>query len=260
MRWLRISALLVAVANALPSTLSSRDVVPACQVDLSGPFEFPHLILPIDSSRPDHAPGTSYHGRVSETVSTIFNFDIPARANHTMCTLVFLYPTQVQLSASPHTFDIDGNVAYSLKGDGQVIFSYLETTASLTTTYNNRPSVREGHQMVTTLVPGTANVIQNFPCPAGQAISVHMANAGTTELRYFQDYGNNPYVTWPDLQTRGWCVLTSKYANADSVFSSQCARRSRVPTRSIEMRPPSRPGKYRYLKESWSGRNNREGG
>lgn len=42
------------------------------------PNQFPHLIIPVDSSMPNEAPSTSYFGEVTPTISSIFNFDIPS--------------------------------------------------------------------------------------------------------------------------------------------------------------------------------------
>ena len=194
MLWLGIITLLIAAGNALSQNLWKRDVVPNCQTDLSGPFEFPHLIVPIDRSNPDDAAGTSFHGQISENVSTIFNFDIPIRGNLTECTLIFIYPETDRLDASAPTFDRDGKPGYSFEGDGKVRFSHLDGPADSASTANYRPIPVEGHSVDITLQPGTTHVIRNFPCPGGQAIGVEMANAGTTELRYFQDSGAIPYV------------------------------------------------------------------
>jgi hypothetical protein len=63
-----------------------------CPTNLNGIFQSPHLIIPIDSSNPNRGPGTSYFGEVTPTISSIFNFDIPASDTGKACSLVFLFP------------------------------------------------------------------------------------------------------------------------------------------------------------------------
>ncbi|PMD16270.1 hypothetical protein NA56DRAFT_753356 [Hyaloscypha hepaticicola] len=44
---------------------------PGCPTNLNGAYEYPHLIVPIDSSNPEKAVGTSYFGKVSSSISSI---------------------------------------------------------------------------------------------------------------------------------------------------------------------------------------------
>lgn len=158
-----------------------------CPLDLSGAYEFPHLIIPVDSSNADHAPGTSYFGEVSSTISSLFNFDIPAGDAGKKCSLVFLFPKQEDLETSSFTFS----------GSGDIDFSYLNGPASQTTTYNNRPGVWEDLGVVR-VAPGNSYLIATFDCPAGQAIGFEMSAVGDTCLNYFQDYNPSPiglYIT-----------------------------------------------------------------
>ena len=60
----------------------------SCPLDLDADFEFPHLIIPVDESQPDLAPGTSYNGKVSNTVSSLFNFDIRPEYSGKQCSLI----------------------------------------------------------------------------------------------------------------------------------------------------------------------------
>ena len=181
MKRLSITALLIAGASALPSTrrLAAR-ADPECPTDLSGTYEFPHLIIPVDASQPDTAPGTSYFGTVSESVTSLFKFDIPA-SNLERCTLFFTFPS---------TDSVPSNV-YTFEGDGQVNFALLDDLVTEENTYNSRPGVQTDYG-TQTLAPGNTYTVANFDCPGGQPISFQMSNAGTTNLEYFQDYGENP--------------------------------------------------------------------
>lgn len=159
----------------------------SCPTDLSGDYEYPHLIIPIDSSSPDDAAGTSFNGTISSTISTIFNFDIPSSDAGKTCSLVFLFPKKENLETS----------SYSFSGDGQVDFVSLESAASESTTYNNAPDVKEDYGDIT-ISPGNSYLISTFKCPAGQAVSYEMKNSGSTELNFFEDYNPSPlglYIT-----------------------------------------------------------------
>lgn len=158
-----------------------------CPDNLSGNYEFPHLIIPVDSSKPNTAPGTSYFGIVSSTVSSIFNFDIPASDAGKTCSLIFLFPTQAQLTTSSFTFS----------GNGGIDFSKLSGVATGSTSYSNAPGVAQDYG-VTTVAPGHSYTIATFPCPANTAISFELKASGDTSLNYFQDYNPSPiglYIT-----------------------------------------------------------------
>lgn len=153
----------------------------------SGSYEYPHLIVPINSASPDTAAGTSYNGEVSSTISSIFNFDIPASDSGKTCTLVFLFPEQKDLETS----------SFTISGDGKVDFAQLSSTATASTTYNNAPSVMHDFGDFT-LAPGNSYVISSFACPAGQAVAYEIKEAGSTNFTYFQDYNPSPiglYIT-----------------------------------------------------------------
>jgi hypothetical protein len=159
----------------------------ACPDNLNGPYEFPHLIIPIDSSNPSSAPGTSYFGEVSSTISSIFNFDIPASDAGKTCSLIFLFPLQSQLQTSSFTFS----------GNGGIDFSELNGIATTATSYSNAPGVAMDYG-TTVVAPGNAYTIATFSCPAGKTVSFEMKAVGNTCLTYFQDYNPKPiglYIT-----------------------------------------------------------------
>lgn len=157
-----------------------------CPTNLNGAFEFPHLIIPIDSSNPSLAPGTSYFGEISSTISSIFNFDIPAADSGKTCSLVFLFPTQAELVTSSFTGT-----------GGPIDFALLSGVATRATSYANAPAVSKDYG-VTNVAPGNSYSIATFPCPGGSAISIELKSAGTCGLKYFQDYNPSPiglYIT-----------------------------------------------------------------
>lgn len=149
--------------------------------------QYPHLIVPIDSTKPNNAAGTSYNGTISSTVSSIYNFDIPSSDNGKTCSLVFLFPTQSQLETSAYTFS----------GNGSIQFELLTGPANSGTTYSNAPAVKTDYG-ITDVAPGNSYTIATFPCPANTAIGVEAKACGDTYLDYFQDYNPSPiglYIT-----------------------------------------------------------------
>ena len=160
---------------------------PSCPTSLNGPFKFPHLVIPIDSSNPSKAPGTSFFGEVSSTVSSIFNFDIPPGDAGKTCSLIFLFPLQSQLTTSSFTFS----------GNGGLDFAKLNGVATTATSYSNAPGVATDYG-TTVVAPGNSYTIATFPYPAGTAISFEIKAVGDTCLTYFQDYNPSPiglYIT-----------------------------------------------------------------
>ncbi|OAA73427.1 Ubiquitin 3 binding protein But2 [Cordyceps fumosorosea ARSEF 2679] len=158
-----------------------------CPTNLNGPYEFPHLIIPVSKSSPDTAAGTSYFGVVNGDTSSIFNFDIPAGDQGKKCSLVFLFPKQADLETSSFTFS----------GDGKLDFTQLKAAATEGTTYNNQPGKAADLGQVT-VAPGNSYSIATFDCPAGQRVAYEISAAGNTDFKYFQDYNPSPiglYIT-----------------------------------------------------------------
>jgi hypothetical protein len=158
-----------------------------CPTNLNGAYEYPHLIVPIDSINPTNVVGNSYFDEISLTISSIFNFDIPASDLGKTCSLVFLLPTKAQLTTS----------SFILSGNGGLGFSLLNGVATSTTSYSNAPSVKNDYG-VTIIAPGNSYSIATFPCPAGTTISFELRAGGEIFLNYFQDYNPSPiglYIT-----------------------------------------------------------------
>lgn len=159
----------------------------SCPAALSGAYEFPHLIVPVDKSQPSKAYGTSYNGKFSSDISSVFNFDIPASYAGKTCSLVFLFPTQAQLKTS----------SFTLKSSGGVHVTKLNTVATPSTTYSNVGAGSEAGS-VASVQPGNSYVVASGPCAAGQAVSYKADATGGLDLEYFQNYNPSPigmYVT-----------------------------------------------------------------
>lgn len=167
--------------SASGSTPSPTSSAGSCPAALSGDFQYPHLIIPVDKSQPDTAFGTSFNGQFSPTVSSIFNFDLPASYQGRTCDLVFLFPTRDSLH----------NSNYTLSSTGGIEVTRLSGTATSATTYNNQPPVNVTVGSVPDLQPGNSYDIApsgTGKCFFGTRVSYKVSATGSLSLDYFQDY------------------------------------------------------------------------
>ncbi|KAF2140877.1 glycoside hydrolase family 17 protein [Aplosporella prunicola CBS 121167] len=165
-----------APAASAPAASSS-----ACPADLSGAYEYPHLIVPVDATAPTKSSGISEYGTISSSISSLFNFDIPSSDAGKTCTLTFLFPQQAQLETSN----------YTLSGAGGVAAYKLASPAAADTSFATVPA-RTQIGDVHSLVPGSAYALASFACPAGQAVGFELAATGALDLTFFQDYNPSP--------------------------------------------------------------------
>lgn len=176
-----------------PKSTQSHSSVPpkptsgTCKkTSLNGKFEFPHLIIPVDSTSPNKAHGTSFNGKISPTTSSILNFDITADYHGKTCSLVFLFPHKNELETSSFTFN----------GQGSIAFNILRGVANQGTTYETAP--KKDHELARLSVrPGNEYVVASFPCKAG-TFSYELTSGEKFDLEYFQDWNPKPiglYIT-----------------------------------------------------------------
>jgi len=171
--------------SSAPATSSTGK---SCPTNLSGEYQYPHLIVPVDSTNPDKAYGTSYDGEITPSVSSIFNFDIPASYAGKTCSLVFLFPEKSQLETSSFTFN----------GKGGIKVSELTSPATTSTTFNNAPAAAAVVADISSIAPGNSYLITSHECGAGQRIAFEFTSTGGLDLDYFQDYNPSPlgaYIT-----------------------------------------------------------------
>lgn len=174
-------------SDRVPDYPARHPIPPTCPIDLSGNYESPHLIIPVDSSQANAALGSSYNGTITKTVNSIYNFDILEFTRGKTCSLVFLFPKQSQLETSSYTFS----------GRGGIDFRLLSSIATTLTTYNSSPLVKTDYGVVK-VAPGTSNNIATFACPTDTTISFELSASENTTLTYFQKQGPSPiglYIT-----------------------------------------------------------------
>ncbi|EMC91171.1 glycoside hydrolase family 17 protein [Baudoinia panamericana UAMH 10762] len=134
-------------------------------------------------SQPDTAYGTQYNGTINPTVSTIFNFDLPASYARQTCSLVFLFPEQAALQTSAYTFN----------GQGGMAVNELSSAVTAQTTYNTVPQVSvSGRGTIISLQPGNSYVMATQACAAGFRVAYEFVSTGGLDLEYFQDDNPSP--------------------------------------------------------------------
>lgn len=178
-----------AQSSAAPSNTAASATASgsACQTSLTGAYQTPHLIVPVSSSQPDQAYGTSYNGVANSTTSTIFNFDIPASYAGKQCSVVFLFPEKKDLTTSDYTFS----------GSGSLEFSELSSPAKQSTTYSNAPASKKELSQIS-IMPGNSYVVATMDCPAGEVETIEIEAEGGLSLEFFEDYNPSPlglYIT-----------------------------------------------------------------
>ncbi|KAI7262007.1 hypothetical protein KC343_g4663 [Hortaea werneckii] len=164
-----------------PMSTKPANMPKGCPGKLSKDFEFPHQIIHINSAEPDKAYGNFFNGTMTSTISSMFNFDVPADAAGKTCSLEFMFPEQDQLETS----------AYTISGDGKANFYTLEKPAHKSNTFNTSPKP-DKYLGEYTLTPGTSSKIHSMACPAGKTIGIWMFSATGSSLNYFQDFNPCP--------------------------------------------------------------------
>jgi hypothetical protein len=138
-------------------------------------------MVPVDSSSPDKAAGTSYNGTVNSHTCTIYNFDIPASMAGKKCSTIFLLPKKQDLETS----------SYTISGSGECTVSKMKTPANQNTDYANK-SAKESDVASITLTPGSSYTVDTGACAAGQTVSYMMCGSGDFSINYFQDWNPSP--------------------------------------------------------------------
>ena len=159
-----------------------------CSTNLKGQYEYPHLIVPVDSQNPKKAYGTSYNGTITPTISSIFNFDIPPADAGKTCSLVFLFPSQKDLQTSAYTFN----------GKGGIKVTELKAPATEQTTYETVPAASGDSKTIASVAPGNEYLVFSNECGSGQRISFEFESTHGLDLSFFQDYNPSAigaYVT-----------------------------------------------------------------
>lgn len=178
--------------SSAPAPTTSAAPAPSrssCPANLQGSYQYPHLIVPVNSQQPTKAYGTQYNGTITPTISSIFNFDIPPSYAGQTCSLVFLFPTRSELQTS--SFDFNGK--------GGISVDELSRPATRQTTYDTVPAAAvAGIGAIPHVQPGNSYVVASHPCAAGKTQSFEFKSTGGLDLMFFEDYNPSPlgaYIT-----------------------------------------------------------------
>lgn len=173
-------------STSAPAVNTSTPVA-ACPKDIGGgAFEFPHLIVPTSLTNPEKAGGNSYKAWISESNSTLFNFDIPATAPYLgTCALVFQFPYGSDLNPDTPKFFFSG-LEQQEGANGGLNFALLDGVANEGTSKSTTPKVAADYGK-TKIIPGTNYTIATYPCQSGRTVSYEVSSVGDVELDYWQD-------------------------------------------------------------------------
>lgn len=169
---------------ATPPTTPSSSGSSACPTNLDGDYQYPHLIVPVNSTAPSDSYGTQYNGEISESVCSLFNFDIPADWSAGTCSVLFLLPQKEELETSNYTLSGSG---------GEAVFKELSAPADETTTWDSVPEAK-GELGSWALEAGKRFVVQSVECSAiaDQTLGYEVCAQGGLELEWFQDWNPSP--------------------------------------------------------------------
>jgi len=149
--------------------------LPNLPVDLSGPFEAPYLMVPIDRAEPDTVLGNRYIAQLDSTHSTLYNFDIPPEYQGKNCNLVFHVPPESQEWWQP----------WHMTAPGGIVVSQLEAPATKFTSSSNAGASKPVGA-VNLLAPGQGHLVSSSPCEAGKKVGYRADALGALDLQYFQ--------------------------------------------------------------------------
>ncbi|APA11918.1 hypothetical protein SS1G_05457 [Sclerotinia sclerotiorum 1980 UF-70] len=172
-------------SSTIPVATSTTSAATSCPTDItSGPFEYPHLIVPVSPESPDHAFGNQFTAHITPQNSTIFNFDVPSKAPYTgICALLFLLPVASNTQAGTYNFT---GIEEETEENGGIDFSLLNGISNSDTTYNTQPAVATDFGKVQ-VIPGNAYTVATFACPTGKTVSYAAKSAGGVGLEYFEN-------------------------------------------------------------------------
>ncbi|KAG9553645.1 hypothetical protein KCU79_g11918, partial [Aureobasidium melanogenum] len=156
-------------ASSAPASGTSGNV---CATTLTGAYQTPHAIIPVNKNSPTTSYGTQYDATISESNSTIFNFDIPSSYAGKQCTVIFLLPNKSQLATSD----------FNLSGAGGITFDQLTSPAPLSVTYATCPAVKTTLDTISSVTPGNSYVVSSGACQAGSTISILASATGSLNL------------------------------------------------------------------------------
>lgn len=145
-------------------------------VAVTGEFEAPRLIIPVDRANPSKMSGTGYNAQLSPAISSILQYEIKPSAAGKTCSLVFYMPPVFQYpEMSPAKLRSPGGINISRVSspiNGDVRAMDIGTASAVGT--------------IPALEPGHLYNIASGPCEAGQRINYQFDSIGGLDITWFQ--------------------------------------------------------------------------
>lgn len=144
---------------------------------LRGPFEAPHLIVPIDKANPSNVVGNGFTAQLSPTISTVFVFDIRPEHSGKLCNLVFFMPPP---------FPIPDTAPVHLRSPGGIAVARLDNTATIPRISANSVGSSTPVGTIPSIQPANQYTISSAPCEAGQKVAYQVDSVGGLTMDFFQ--------------------------------------------------------------------------
>jgi glucan endo-1,3-beta-D-glucosidase len=144
---------------------------------LRGPFEAPHLIVPVDKTDPSKVIGNVYAAQLSPTVSTVFVYDIRPEYHGKVCNLVFFVPP-VSL--------FDGFSPAKIRLPGGISLSRLSSSVASPEISANSIGSSTPVGTVASIQPDNQYAVSSMPCEGGQRVAYQIDSVGGLTMDFFQ--------------------------------------------------------------------------
>lgn len=144
---------------------------------LHGPFEAPHLIVPIDKADPSKVVGNGYTALLSPTVSTVFVYDVRPEFQGRVCNLVFFMPPALPFGEfSPAKNRAPGGILVSRLRSRVASPHISADSVGGSTPVGTVPSIQPDNQYV----------VSSMPCEGGQRVAYQIDSTGGLAMDFFQ--------------------------------------------------------------------------
>ncbi|KAH7073784.1 glycoside hydrolase superfamily [Paraphoma chrysanthemicola] len=167
------------ITKTLSTSLRLSDIPTptSVPVGLRGPYEAPNLIVPIDKANPTRVVGIGYTGQLSQSISTIFVFDVRPEHKGKTCNLVFFVPPASPFpDMSPAKIRAPGGIIVSRLGNSAIRADVNASDAGPSTPVGVAPSIQFGGQYT----------VGSGPCDAGERVAYQVDSSGGLTMDFFQ--------------------------------------------------------------------------
>ncbi|KAH7089649.1 glycoside hydrolase superfamily [Paraphoma chrysanthemicola] len=165
--------------KTLSSSLRLSDIPTPTSVPIGirGPYESPNLVVPIDKANPTRVVGNGYTGQLSQSLSTIFVFDVRPEHKGKICNLLFFVPPAPPFpDMSPARIRTPGGITVSRLSNGATRADVSAIDVGPSTPVGVAPSIQSGGQYT----------VGSGPCDAGERVAYQVDSSGGLTMDFFQ--------------------------------------------------------------------------